>query len=81
MSYTHPQSGNTDCFIIFTTPEGEPAFHHAFVLSMLAAVTSRRINNRKARANNTVCQRRKVMRAANLLVKALKTVLLFAESK
>ena len=79
VSYTHPQSGNTDCFIISTTPEGEPAFHHA--IAMLAAVTSRWINNRKARAKNTVCQRRKVMRAAILLATALKTVLLFTESK
>ena len=63
------------------TPEGEPAFQHAFVLSTLTAVTSRRNNNRKARAKNTACQRRNVMRAANLLVEPLIIALLFTESK
>jgi len=47
----------------------------------LAAVTSRRNNNRKARATNAVCQRRKVMRAAILPAEALIIVLLFTESK
>ena len=58
------------------TPDDKPAFHHAFNFSKLAAVTSRRNNNRKA-----VCQRRKVMRAAILPAEALITVLLFTESK
>ena len=66
--------------ITSSTPEGEPAFHHAFVLSTLAAVTSRRNNNRKARANNAACQSRTVMRTAIPLVEALMTVLLFTES-
>ena len=64
-----------------STPDYKPAFHHAFALSKLAVATSRRNNNRKARATNTACQRIKVMRAAILLFQALKTMLLFTESK
>ena len=73
--------GTLNVFNTFSTPEGKPAFHHVFAWSELAAVTSRRNNNRKAGTTNTACQRRKVMRAAILLVKVLKTMLLFTESR
>ena len=66
--------------ITSSKPEGEPAFHHAFVLYKLAAVTSRRNNNRKARVTNSACQSRMVMRTAIPLVEALMTVLRFTES-
>ena len=64
-----------------STHDDKPAIHHAFISSKLAAVTSRRNNNGKAMATNTVCQRRKVMSAAILLTEAFMTVFLFLESK
>ena len=67
--------------ITFTIPKGEPAFDHAFVLSKLAAVTSRRNIKRKERTTNTVWQRLKATRAVILLVKPLMTVLLFTERR
>ena len=60
-----------------STPDDKPGFHHVFVLSKLAAATSRRNNNRKARATDTVCQMRKVTREAILPAEALIIVLLF----